>query len=170
MMSRVFRQSAGYAGATVVATAIGAVTTILLANHFSVREYATYSFACSVLGLLAGFFEFGLLAPAIRHLPTASSRDRSDLIGTAIVTMASLAAAYGLTVFGISFVINDFSSVDAAGLLRITAAVSGAWVLMQGCLMLAQGAGKIGSYRMPRCSLNRHTWPWSASLLVWVWV
>lgn len=140
------RQSSGYVSAAVLASVAGAVITVLVARALSVGDFAVYSFANVFFGFAAMFFEFGLLAPASRRLSLADEQDRKRVLGAATLVLVGLAVTFSVTVYGLSLIVDSFFSVNAGGALRMTAAVSGGWALTQGCLMLAQGTGKIGAY------------------------
>ena len=146
LQSRVLRQGSGFVVASLAASVIGGVITVVLARLMTVDHYAVYSFSNSVLGFTTLFFEFGLLVPASRRLSTASPRERAGLLGAATTVMGALAIAFSLTVFALSFVVDQLFSVHAGSALRVTALVAAGWSMAQGCLMLAQGVGRIGVY------------------------
>lgn len=146
LASRVVRQGAGFTVASLAASLIGGVITVLVTHLMTVENYAVYSFSNSALGFVALFFEFGLLVPATRRLSTADPDDRAGILGAATTVLLGLAIAFSLTVLSVSFVVDHMFSVHAGSALRTTSVVAAGWAITQGCLMLAQGLGRIGVY------------------------
>jgi len=146
LTSRVVRQGGGFAAASLIASLVGGVVTVVLARLMTVDHYAVFSFSISVLGFTTLFFEFGLLVPAVRQLSRASGRERAGILGAATTVLGGLAIAFSLTVFAMSFVVDRVFSVQVGSTIRVTALVAAGWLMAQGCLMLAQGVGRIGVY------------------------
>lgn len=146
LSTRVARQSVGYTAASLLATIAGGIGTVVVARLMSVGHYAVFSFSNSVLGLLSMFFEFGLLVPVSRRLPLVERAERREILSAATLVLCILATAFSVTVYGASYVVDEAFTVHAGHALRVSAIVSAGWALTQGCLMLAQGVGRLGSY------------------------
>lgn len=146
LSSGVLRQSSSFAINTLLASVIGAVTTILLAKHLTIDGYAIFSLCNSLLGFGAMFFEFGLLVPATRRLPTASDVERREILGASTAIIGALGLSFSFTVVVSAFLLSGAFSVDPSDALLAVAPFAGGWVLSQSCMMLAQGANQISMY------------------------
>ena len=125
--SRIFRQTALYTGAGGAAMLLGGVAKALLAGQLDPAAYGTYEFAASLLMLLALVFDFGLIMSAARRLAQGGDRLRHELMGASMVTFAPLAVAFGLVVFGLSFVVDDVFSTNAGDSLRVASPLAFVW-------------------------------------------
>src|SRR2546429_8864487 len=102
--SRVFHQSILFACSIVLATAVTAVSTAVLARILSTREFGSFSFAVSFLLFVALIFDFGLFLPAARQAAAAPDpNERRKIVGAAFVAYVPVGVAFCLAVFGLSF-------------------------------------------------------------------
>lgn len=110
-----------FVAATLLGNALAVVSTGLLTRNLTTAEFGSYSFATSFLLFLALFFEFGLFVPAARLAALSDSDTRRDIVGAALVTYVPIGIGFSLTVFVLSFRIDDWFHVHTGQALRIVA-------------------------------------------------
>jgi O-antigen/teichoic acid export membrane protein len=139
-------QSILFAGAAAAVSLLSAVVKAVLARHLGSAAFGSFSFAVSFISLTAMVFEFGIFLPAARLAAKAEGLQRRRIIGAAFVAYIPIGIAYSATVFGSSFVVDDFVNVDASHALRTVAALAAVYPLGLLALWLAQGVDKLHIY------------------------
>jgi O-antigen/teichoic acid export membrane protein len=119
--ARTAQQAAAFVGANLLANALALVSTALLTRNLATAEFGSYSFATSFLLFVAIFFEFGLFVPAARLAAIADADVRRDIIGSALVAYVPVGIAFSVTVFVLSFWVDDWFHVHSGDALRIAA-------------------------------------------------
>ena len=141
--SRVFRQTALYTGAGGASMLLGGVAKAILAGQLEPAAYGTYEFAASLLMLLALVFDFGLIMSAARRLARGGERLRRELVGASMVAFAPLGLAFGVLVFGLSFVVDDVFSTNAGDALRISSPLAFVWAFPLVGELIGKGADRL---------------------------
>jgi O-antigen/teichoic acid export membrane protein len=119
--ARTAHQTAAFVLANLLGSALAVVSTALITRNLSPAEFGSYSFAISLLLFVAIFFEFGLFVPAARLAALADSDTRRDIVGAALVAYLPVGAAFSVTVFLLSFWVDDWFHVHTGDALRISA-------------------------------------------------
>jgi O-antigen/teichoic acid export membrane protein len=141
--SRVAFQAAGFAGASLFANLLAVVATAVLTRNLSTEDFGSYSFAVSFLFFVALFFEFGLFLPAARLAAVSEPHERREVIGAALVAYLPVGLAFSVTVFVLSFWLDDWFNVDAGTAVRIAAFPAIAFPFSFVLQQLAQGLGRL---------------------------
>ena len=95
--SRMARGGVVTLGGSVITRIVGAATVIVLVRHFSVEDFAAYSFGLAFATFFSTLSDFGLDAVIIREL-AADPDDRDEILGSAVV--AKTLAVIGSGVVG----------------------------------------------------------------------
>jgi O-antigen/teichoic acid export membrane protein len=119
--ARTAQQAAAFVGANLLANALALVSTAVLTRNLATAEFGSYSFATSFLLFVAIFFEFGLFVPAARLAAIADADVRRDIVGSALVVYVPVGIAFSVTVFVLSFWVDDWFHVHSGEALRIAA-------------------------------------------------
>ena len=143
LRSRTVWQAAGFAGSSLVGSALGVIATVLLTRSLTTSEFGSYSFAVSLLSFVALFFEFGIISPAARLAALNPPRERREIVGSALLLYAPIGAAFCITIFGLSFGIDDWFHVDAGRALRSAALLAVAFPFVLVLQRLAQGVDRL---------------------------
>jgi O-antigen/teichoic acid export membrane protein len=142
LWSRLARQAAGFAGASLLATALAVVATALLTRNLRTEEFGSYSFAVALLFFVALFFDFGLFSPAAQ-LAAVNPRERREIVGTALLVYLPVGAAFSATIYVLSFVVDSWFNVDAGNALRLSALPAIAFPSVLVVQRLAQGTDRL---------------------------
>jgi O-antigen/teichoic acid export membrane protein len=142
-------QAATFAGANTLTTAIGGISTILLARNLSTSQYGSYSFANSALAFGAMFFEFGLFLPAARQLARGDTPHKEIVAAT---TVAFLPVGVGLAacMLVLSFRVDEWFHVEAGAALRLAAPLMLVYPYDFVAFQLAQGLDRINLHSITR--------------------
>jgi O-antigen/teichoic acid export membrane protein len=143
LRSRTIRQAAGFAAASLFANIFAVIATALLTRNLTTVEFGSYSFAVSLLFFVALFFEFGLLFPAGRLAAISDIRDRREVVGAALLVYLPVGVAFSMTIFVLSFSIDDLFHVDAGDALRVAAVPAFAFPFTLVLQQLAQGIDRL---------------------------
>jgi O-antigen/teichoic acid export membrane protein len=122
--ARTARQAAAFVAANLLANALAVVSTALLTRNLATAQFGSYSFAISFLLFVAIFFEFGLFVPAARLAAVSDTNVRRDIVGSALVAYVPVGIAYSVTIFVLSFWVDDWFHVHAGEALRIVAPIT----------------------------------------------
>lgn len=143
LRSRTVRQAAGFAAASLSANIFAVIATALLTRNLTTVEFGSYSFAVTLLFFLALFFEFGLLLPAGRLAAISDIRDRREVVGSALLVYLPVGIAFSMTIFVLSFSIDDLFHVDTGDALRVAAVPAFAFPFALVLQHLAQGTDRL---------------------------
>lgn len=143
LRSRAALQTATFTGASLLANLLAVASTAMVTRSLGTSEFGSYSFAVSFLLFVALFFEFGLFLPAARLAAVADTRDRHEVIGTALLVYLPVAALFSATIFVLSFWVDSWFNVEAGHALRIAAPVAGAIPFVFVLQQLAQGVDRL---------------------------
>jgi O-antigen/teichoic acid export membrane protein len=143
LRSRIAWQAAGFAGGSLLANAFAVVATALLTRNLGTSEFGSYAFGVSLLFFVALFFEFGLFFPAARVAAVANGREQREVVGAALLLYIPVGAAFSLTVFGLSFWVDDLFHVEAGHALRVVAGAAFAFPFVIVLQQLAQGVDRL---------------------------
>jgi O-antigen/teichoic acid export membrane protein len=122
--TRPAQQTAAFVAANLLANALAVVSTAVLTRNLATTEFGSYSFATSLLLFVAIFFEFGLFVPAARLAALADPDTRRDIVGAALLAYVPVGAAFSVTIFVLSFWIDDWFHVQTGHALRIVAPIA----------------------------------------------
>ena len=136
-------QAGGFAVSSGIASLAAAVTTALVARSLDKSGFGSFSFCVSLLTLAALFFEFGLFIPAARRAAAAEGEERRRVVGAALALFVPIATLFGLTVFALSFFVDSWFNVDAAGALRVAAALAFVYPFRTLATCVAQGTDRL---------------------------
>jgi O-antigen/teichoic acid export membrane protein len=125
---------------------LGVVIQALLSRLLSVSEFGTYGFSSSFLQFAAILFEFGLFVPAARLAARSGLDTRREITGAALLVYIPIGILFCITVFGLSFVVDDVFAVNAAGPLRAVSVVAFVFPFALIGLQLAQGQDRLHVY------------------------
>ncbi len=106
-------QALGYAGLSIVASALALVSTAILARNLTVEDFGAYAFSVALFMFTALFFGFGLYPAASRMAALADGDTRSAIVGTALILYLPVGAAFGVVLFCAAWVIGDLFPVQA---------------------------------------------------------
>jgi O-antigen/teichoic acid export membrane protein len=143
LRSRTVWQAAGFASSSLLGSILGVVATALLTRNLTTSEFGNYSFAVSLLTLVALFFEFGIISPAARLAALNQARERREIVGSALLLYAPIGAAFSVTIFGLSFFVDSWFHVDAGSALRAAAVVAVGFPFVLVLQRLAQGVDRL---------------------------
>ena len=130
----------------VIGTALGALSSIVLARYLGVSEYGVFSFALSLITLFALPAKFGLDTAALRYISEykVSKPEYLPLFirsGFKIIATSSTAIVFG--VIGLSYIFPELSTVQLAiALLPVLCVVH----FLQSVLL---GAGEVAKGQIP---------------------
>jgi O-antigen/teichoic acid export membrane protein len=141
--SRVVGQAAVYAAASGLAMGLGGIARIILARDLAPPDFGTFAFSVSFLMLTALVFDFGLMDSAARRLARTEARARPELVGASVATFAPMAVAFGLLVFGLSFVVDDVFHADAGSGLRAVSPLAFVYAFTAVGEQIAKGADRL---------------------------
>jgi O-antigen/teichoic acid export membrane protein len=147
--SSVALQVSTFTGASVLASVLGGISTILLAHGLSIRQYGSYSFAVSALAFGAMFFEFGLFLPPARQLARSEAHQR-ETVAAATVTFLPVGVVFTAGVMMLSLHMDTWFHVDAGAALRLVAPLVIAYPYEFVAFQLAQGLHQVGLYSVIR--------------------
>jgi len=143
LRSRLVRQASGFAAASLFANIFAVIATALLTRNLTTSDFGSYSFAVSLLFFTALFFEFGLLFPAGRLIAISTVRDKSAVVGAALLIYLPVGLAFSVTIYLISFAVDDLFHVDAGDALRVAAVPAFAFPFTLVLQQLAQGLDRL---------------------------
>jgi O-antigen/teichoic acid export membrane protein len=143
LASRHARQATVFTGSTVLVSALGVVTTAILARHLSNELFGSYSFAVNYLAFAALFFEFGLFPPAARLAALGEGDDSRRVVGAALLVYLPIALGFSLFAFASSYAVDSVFDVHAAGALRAAAFLAGGVPFVLVAQQLAQGVDRL---------------------------
>jgi O-antigen/teichoic acid export membrane protein len=142
--TRPAQQTAAFVTANLLVNALAVVSTALLTRNLATAEFGSYSFATSLLLFVAIFFEFGLFVPAARLAALTNPTTRREIVGAALIAYLPIGAAFSVTIFVVSFWVDDWFNVNTGHALRIVAplaiGIPFASVILQ---QLAQGIDRL---------------------------
>jgi O-antigen/teichoic acid export membrane protein len=142
--ARPAQQTAMFVAANLLGNGLAVVSTALLTRNLATAEFGSYSFATSFLLFVAIFFEFGLFVPAARLAALADPDTRRDIVGAALFAYVPVGAAFSVTIFVLSFWIDDWFHVQTGHALRIVAPIAiGVPFVSLILQQLAQGVDRI---------------------------
>lgn len=140
-------QSLVFAAAGVVVSILAAVSTALLARHFSSATFGNFIFAMAFIEFVALFFEFGFSLPAARLAASSTSTEtQRRVIGAALSLFAPIGLMFSLTVFAASFFVDDIFNVHASHALRIGAILAFVVPFRHVAVSVAQGLDRLHTY------------------------
>jgi O-antigen/teichoic acid export membrane protein len=143
LASRHARQATIFTGSTVLVSALGVVTTAILARNLSPNVFGSYSFAVNYLAFAALFFEFGLFPPAARLAALGEGDDSRRVVGAALLIYVPIALCFSLFAFASSYAVDSIFDVHAAGALRAAAFLAGGVPFVLVAQQLAQGVDRL---------------------------
>ena len=141
--SRTALQSAGFAGASLVANVLALVATALLTRNLTTAEFGSYSFSVTLFFLVALLFDFGLFSPAARLAAITDGRKRREVVGCALLVYLPVGAAFSATIFVLSFGVDNWFHVDAGHALRVAALPASAFPFVLVLQRLAEGTARL---------------------------
>jgi O-antigen/teichoic acid export membrane protein len=122
--ARPAQQTAMFVAANLLGNGLAVVSTALLTRNLATAEFGSYSFATSFLLFVAIFFEFGLFVPAARLAALSDPDTRRDIVGAALFAYVPVGAAFSVTIFVLSFWVDDWFHVQTGHALRIVAPIA----------------------------------------------
>lgn len=143
LRSRIAWQAAGFAGASLLASAFAIVALALLTRQLTTAEFGSYAFAVSLLFFVALFFDFGLFNPAARLAAVGPTQERREIVGSALLLYLPVGAAFSATTYGLSFGVDSWFNVDAGHALRVAALPAIAFPFVLVLQWLAQGTDRL---------------------------
>jgi O-antigen/teichoic acid export membrane protein len=138
-----------FAGANLLTSAIGGVSTTLLARNLSTGQYGSYSFAASALVFAAMFFEFGLFLPPARQVARGAA-GRREVVAAATVAFLPVGAAMAGFVFALSYHVDEWFNVEVATALRLITPFLLVYPYEFVAFQLAQGLDRVSAYSVTR--------------------
>lgn len=148
--SRAAGQATAYVTSNLVATVIGGIVTMLLARSMAAGEFGSYAFASAFIPLLAMLFEFGLFLPAGRMAARSDALEGREVFGATLVTYAPVGAAFCLTLYCSSFVVDRWFHVEAGAALRLVSPLALVYPFRFVAEQLSQGLDRLHVYSAAR--------------------
>jgi O-antigen/teichoic acid export membrane protein len=127
----------------VLVSALGVVTTAIIARNMSNEVFGSYSFAVNYLAFVALFFEFGLFPPAARLAALGEGEEPRRVVGAALLAYLPIGLCFSLFVFASSYVVDSIFDVQSAGALRAAAFLAGGVPFVLAAQQLAQGVDRL---------------------------
>lgn len=137
------RQAVGYVASHLGTSALGALTTVLLARALTVDAFGGYSFVTAFLPFVAMFFEFGLFLPSGRLAAQAEGPEARAVAGATLVAYLPVGLAFGVAMLAASYVVDDVFNVAVASPLRLAAPLATALPFTFVAEQLAQGLDRL---------------------------
>jgi O-antigen/teichoic acid export membrane protein len=143
LRSKVVGQVFIYTVAGGAAMGLSGLSKVILARQMTPGAYGSFSFAMSLLALVAGAADLGVFMSVSRRLALSDREGRRDLAGASFVAFVPMAVATSLVTFGLSFVTDSVFHVHAAEALRVTSVI--AWACAFGLIgeLVAKGADRL---------------------------
>jgi O-antigen/teichoic acid export membrane protein len=146
--ARVLAQASFYTAATAIVGILTAVSLAFIARHLTASEFGSFSFANSLLTLVALFFEFGLFFPAARIAARRGPTGRRRLAGAVVTAFVPVGILFCLSIVGMSAVVDRAFHVHVSYALLVVAPLSFVYPLKQVVLWLAQGLDRLHLYSL----------------------
>ena len=144
--SKVAKQTLFLFVAQIFGMASAFISNILMAKTMGVTNFGIYSFAVAVIMFLSIFFEFGYIASVSRLLiKNNDPLKERELFGLALIVCIICFSLFSLTVFIISFFIDDFFNDKIGKILRMSSFCSFGFLVSFYLDLILKGANKIGA-------------------------
>src|SRR5581483_4603428 len=124
MGSKIVGQAAIYTVAGGAAMGLSGLSKVILARQMTPDAYGSFSFAMSLLALIAGAADLGVFISVARRLAQSDREGRRELAGASFLAFLPMAIATALVTFGLSFVTDSVFHVHAAGALRAVSLIA----------------------------------------------
>ena len=128
--NRTARQTLLLFSAQIFSLGIGFIANMLLAKEMGVQQFGIYSFTLATISFVAIFFEFGYFASGARLL--AQNHDKvyeKELIAALLVIAGIIAMGFVVTIFALSFVVDEIFADKIGEILRLASIVSFSFIL-----------------------------------------
>lgn len=142
-------QAGTFAGANILTSAIGGVSTALLARNLSADQYGSYSFATSTVAFTAMFFEFGLFLPPARQVARGESA-RGEVVAATTVAFLPVGLALAGFGFALSYHVDQWFNVEVGTALRLMTPFLLVYPYEFVAFQLAQGLDRVNAYSVTR--------------------
>lgn len=142
--SKLIKQTAFLTIAQIIAMVIGFISSMLLAKEMGVELFGIYSFAIAIISFLAIFFEFGYFASVSRLL--AINEDKTiekEIIGASIAIVFGISILLFITIFAISFLVDNIFEDKIGYIIRLASIVSWSFVLPFFMELILKGSNHI---------------------------
>ncbi len=153
ILSRLRAVSTGVAGqATIFSVSsgavsiAGAVSKVFLGGLLSLAGFGAFAFAVSLQVFAGMLFEFGLFLPVARAAARTEGIGRRELIGAALALYVPVGLLFSVTLFTLSFFVDDVFNVRAGEALRIAAPLGMVYPFTLIALKLAEGTRRLNLY------------------------
>lgn len=143
LSSKIVGQAVIYMVAGGAATGLSGISKAILARGMSASAFGSFSFAVSLMGLVASVPDFGVFTSAARRLAKSDRDGRGPLLGALFVTFVPLAAMTSAAAIGLSFVVDQPFHVHASTALRVGSIFAWAWVFALFGELVAKGADRL---------------------------
>lgn len=123
---------------------IGFISNMLLAKEMGADTFGIYAFSLAIISFLAIFFEFGYFTSISRLLANTHNRqEEKDLIGSSLIIVGIISFLFFITIFLISFFVDNIFTNGIGDIIRMTSVVSWSFVIPFYMELILKGSNHI---------------------------